>query len=563
LSSQRKQAFRPRLEALEGRIVPSVSVLVRYASTPAVPPGAAVAPNLVPNLYKVEAPGNLPLKKFLDALKHNPNVLYAEQDATVSVATAPDDPQFGNQWGLNNTGQSSGIVDADIDAPEAWDVRTTGGGLKVAVIDTGIDYTHPDLAANIWTNPGEIPGNGIDDDGNGYIDDVHGYDFVNNDGDPLDDMGHGTHVAGTIAAVGNNGMGVTGVVWGDVKLVALKFLDANGSGSISDAIRAINYCVANGITISNNSWGSGIGFLALRDAIKSAGNAGHLFVAAAGNNSDDADISPSYPAAFDLNNIISVAATDRFSQLASFSNYGKTSVDIGAPGQDIVSTFPTYLTDWMVSRGFSTDYGTISGTSMATPHVTGAAVLVQAQHPTWTIQQVKDQLLSSVDFNQSLYNRTVTGGVLNIARALDGTPGAPPSGPPIVNVNEPGGADSITLYGRKPTLPGWVLLSNDLDPDRQPLTIVGIANASSELGVSFNKNTQKFTFSPTQIDPSGSFDYTIMDSEGNTATGHCIVTIFNGRLQAASNDRLQAASLAYDLAGLVLARPRTGARPRR
>ena len=233
------------------------------------------------------------------------------------------------------------------------------------------------------------------------------------------------------------------------------------------------------------------------------------------------------------------------------------------PGQDILSTFPTYLTDWMVSRGFSTDYGTISGTSMATPHVTGAAVLVQAQHPTWTIQQVKDQLLSSVDFNQSLYNRTVTDGVLNIARALDGTPGAPPSGPPIVNVNEPGGAESITLYGRKPTLAGWVLLSNDLDPDRQPLTIIGIANASSELGVSFNQNTQKFTFSPTQINPSGSFDYTIMDSQGNTATGHCFVTIVNERRQAASNDRLQAASLADDLAGLVLARPRTGARPRR
>ena len=244
---------------------------------------------------------------------------------------APDDPQFGNQWGLNNTDQSSGLVDADIDAPEAWDVRTTGGGLKVAVIDTGIDYTHPDLAANIWTNPGEIPGNGIDDEGNGYIDDVHGYDFANNDGDPLDDMGHGTHVAGTIAAVGNNGMGVTGVVWGDVQLVALKFLDANGSGSISNAIRAINYCVANGITISNNSWGSGVGFLALRDAIKTAGDAGHLFVASAGNDSDDADIAPTFPAAFDLNNIISVAATDRFSQLASFSNYGKSSVDI-VPG---------------------------------------------------------------------------------------------------------------------------------------------------------------------------------------------------------------------------------------
>jgi subtilisin family serine protease len=526
LSSQRKQAFRPRLEALEGRIVPSVSVLVRYASTPAVPPGAAVAPNLVPNLYKVEAPGNLPLNKFLDALKHNPNVLYAEQDATVSVATAPDDPQFGNQWGLNNTDQSSGIVDADIDAPEAWDVRTTGGGLKVAVIDTGIDYTHPDLAANIWTNPGEIPGNGIDDEGNGYIDDVHGYDFANNDGDPLDDMGHGTHVAGTIAAVGNNGMAVTGVVWGDVQLVALKFLDANGSGSISDAIRAINYCVANGITISNNSWASGASFLPLRDAIQAAGNAGHLFVAAAGNNSYDADNSPSYPAAYDLNNIISVAATDRFSQLAYFSNYGKTSVDLGAPGQGILSTFPTYLTDWMVSRGFSTDYGIISGTSMATPHVTGAAVLVQAQHPTWTIQQVKDQLLASVDFNQSLYNRTVTNGVLNIARALDGTPDASPSGPPIV------GTDNITLYGRKPTLDSWVLLSNDLDPDKQPLTlIISIANASPELRMTFNQNTQKFTFSPTQLNPSGGFDYTIMDSQGNMGTGHCVVTIYNGRQQ--------------------------------
>ena len=232
----------------------------------------------------------------------------------------------------------------------------------VAIIDTGIDYTHPDLAANIWTNPGEIAGDGIDNDGNGYVDDVHGYDFVNNDGDPMDDHFHGTHTAGTVGAVGNNGVGVTGVNW-QVKLMALKFLGASGSGSVSGAVSALEYAVTMGVRLSNNSWGGGGYSQALYDAIKNSQVIGHVFVAAAGNSGVNSDLQPAYPASYDLDNIISVAAIDSSDNLASFSNRGVVTVDLAAPGVAVLST--------VLGGG----YASYSGTSMATPHVTGAAAL--------------------------------------------------------------------------------------------------------------------------------------------------------------------------------------------
>ncbi|HEX9506410.1 MAG TPA: S8 family serine peptidase, partial [Acidimicrobiia bacterium] len=330
-------------------------------------------------------------------------------------------PYFPYLWGLRNTGQTGGTPGADIHALQAWNTQTGSSSVVVAVIDTGVAYTHPDLAANMWVNTGEIPGNGIDDDGNGYVDDVYGYDFVNHDGNPFDDHGHGTHVAGTIAGVGNNGIGVVGVNW-HARIMALKFLGASGSGSTSDAVSAVLYAANMHAKVMNNSWGGGGFSQALMDAITTANSAGSLFVAAAGNFSDDNDVFPNYPSNYDVPNVVAVAATDHNDALATFSNYGHTTVDLGAPGVNILSTVPT-------SGGGLSDpsgYRYLSGTSMATPHVSGAAALLFAQFPGITHLQVKDRLLNGVDHVPSLAGITVTGGRLNVLNALE-TDTVPPA----------------------------------------------------------------------------------------------------------------------------------------
>ena len=353
-------------------------------------------------------------------LADNSAVAYFEPNMVMSIcATTPNDPSFGQLWGMNNTGQNGGTVDADIDAPEAWDITTGSSDIVVAVIDTGVDYTHPDLTANIWTNPGEIPGNGIDDDGNGFVDDVHGYDFVNNDGDPMDDYSHGTHVAGTIAAVGNNGIGVTGVSWSS-EIMALKWIDAYGGGDLDNAILAINYATMMrnnygvNIRVTNNSWGatqnwfSTEEFTNMHTVIAASGDAGILFVAAAGNDGSDNDgPNPAYPASYTLDNIISVAATDRNDDLAGFSNYGQVSVDLAAPGVDAYSTLP------------GASYGYSSGTSMAAPHVSGVVALVWSKYPFATAAQIRDAVLAGVDPIASLSGIVATDGRLNALGALN------------------------------------------------------------------------------------------------------------------------------------------------
>jgi len=249
--------------------------------------------------------------------------------------------------------------------------------------------------------------NGIDDDGNGFVDDYYGYDFVNNDGDPFDDNGHGTHVSGTIAAEGNNGIGITGVNW-DAQIMGIKFLDAGGFGSYFDAIQAVEYSTMMGVSVTNNSW-RGYGFSqGLYDAIAAAGEQGQLFVAAAGNESNDNDNPDfrAYPASFDLDNIIAVAATDDNDQLAWFSNFGTTSVDLGAPGVDILSTIP------------GNNYAFFSGTSMATPHVVGVAGLLLAEDPGLSAEEVKKLILETTDPLPSLEGKTVSGGRLNAFNAL-------------------------------------------------------------------------------------------------------------------------------------------------
>lgn len=260
--------------------------------------------------------------------------------ANISV-TASDfaaDPGAQRLWGMHNTGQTGGVADADIDLPEAWD-RSRGTGTLVAVLDTGVDYRHADLADNIWVNQAEIPGNGLDDDGNGYVDDVHGYDFAYNDGDPMDRHGHGTHVAGTIAAAADNGTGVAGVA-PEAQIMALKFLDDSGTGSLFDAIQALDYAVMMGAQLSNNSWGGGQYHSALAEALALAADAGHLAVAAAGNTGTDIDSDPHYPASYSSEALISVAASDDSDRLAGFSNYGLSGVDVVAPGEAIYSTLP-------------------------------------------------------------------------------------------------------------------------------------------------------------------------------------------------------------------------------
>ncbi|MFA6289349.1 MAG: S8 family serine peptidase [Opitutaceae bacterium] len=346
-------------------------------------------------------------------------VAYAAPDGIAyALETVPNDPEFPRLWGMRNTGQNSGVAGADIKATSAWDISTGSQDIVVGVIDTGVDYTHPDLAANIWVNPGETgfdaqgrdkATNGIDDDGNGFVDDVHGYDFANDDGDPMDDHYHGTHCAGTIGGVGNNGAGVAGVNW-TVKIAAGKFLSGTGSGTNSDGADAIHYMTVIGVRLTSNSWGGGPWdgtmdpeLQLLQDAIAEAGRANILFVAAAANSATSKYF---IPAAFTNANILSVAATDNKDALAVFSNYGADWVDIGAPGVGIVSCD---------SGG---GYRSLSGTSMATPHVAGAAALLLSIAPQMSCDAVKTILMNTSDPLPSLDGLTVTGARLNVYRAL-------------------------------------------------------------------------------------------------------------------------------------------------
>ncbi len=360
----------------------------------------------------IKLPAGVSVEEAMAAMAKDSRVDFAVPNNTYGLpegetsAEISKDPDASKLWGLHNDAQTGGKVDADIDAPEAWNIHSgrnqAEGGHITAVIDTGIDYNHPDLAANVWTNPGEIAGDGIDNDGNGVIDDVHGFNAFANSGDPLDGHSHGTHCAGTIAAVGDNGIGLVGVNK-HANIMGIKIFSDSGSTNAAAIIRGIQYATKMGARITSNSWGGG----AANEGIKQAFAASPaLHIMAAGNSGTDNDARPNFPSNYDLANNVAVAATDHNDGIASFSQYGATTVDLGAPGVKILSTVP------------GGQYGVKSGTSMATPHVAGAATLIASAYPDISNEDLIARLLGGVDKVATLDGKTVTGGRLNVNNSL-------------------------------------------------------------------------------------------------------------------------------------------------
>lgn len=399
------------------------------------------------------------LATMIGRLSRLPGVEWVETDQVVSATDIPNDSRFSELWAMHNSGQTGGTADADCDAPEAWDILK-GGAVLVAVVDSGVDYQHPDLAANIWTNPGEIAGNGVDDDRNGYVDDTRGWNFVADNNNPADDNSHGSHVSGTLAAVGDNGQGVVGVNR-LARILPLKFLDAQGYGYTSDAVEAIYYAIDQGAKVMNHSWGGSSYSQSLADAFTAALNADIVMAVAAGNASQNLDTIPSYPAALPHANIITVAATTHNDALAYFSNYGALSVDLGAPGEAILSSIP------------GNGYASYSGTSMAAPHVAGAASLLLAANANLSSSQVKDLLLGAANPVAALAGKSVSGGRLNLQAALAAAATQPAVNlPPVANA----GPDLALARGARAVLNGTA----SFDPDG---TIASYAWVSSNRAV--------------------------------------------------------------------------------
>jgi serine protease len=462
----------------------ATDILVRFqtpptnSSSPEIVRGTALGSSLplVSNLYEIKLDKGMTVAKALSAYKAEKGVLDAEPDYQLKVSSVSNDPLLNQQWYLHNTGQNGGTPGADIHAEQAWSVTSGSPNVVVAVIDTGVDYNHPDLVDNIWINQAEIPNSwytkssvssgynrlvykwqiktatpGVitfrdlnnpvnaglvwKSDGKSYVDptdllrsrtqggwtyagntqdgdkahpnDIFGWNFVNNTNNPFDYNGHGTNVAGILGAVGNNGIGVSGVD-PNVKIMPLQFMGSDGSGSVSNFIQALNYSVLHGAKITNNSWEGAPYSSALYDAIHNAQLHGQIFVAAAGNEGANDYTTSDYPASLSVSlpNVVSVAATTNTDQLASFSNFGADSVALAAPGVNIYSTLP------------NGQYGAMSGTSMAAPQVAGALALVWGLHPNWNYVQVIEQVLSTTDKLPSLQGKVETGGRLDVAAAV-------------------------------------------------------------------------------------------------------------------------------------------------
>lgn len=426
--------------------------------------------DLLPGYYLVTLAPDISVEDALTAYAASSQVAEVTPDFLLDNAATPNDPRFAEQWALNS---ASGV---DIDAPQAWDVTRGSTRNLISVMDTGIDYNHQDLFSNIWINPGEIPASrranlvdtdgdglitfydlnntrnqgagkitdqngdgrisaedilapmrkdsagrdtglggwadGVSNDGDRYVDDLVGWNFVNDTNRPMDDNSHGTHVAGIIGATGNNGTGVSGVAW-VTQMMAVKFMNSTGKGSIGSFIAGLDYAVAKGAKISNNSWAGGTFTSLLHTAIVNASKRGHIFVAASGNAGTNIDSTPSYPASYDVNNVVVVGSSSRSDTLSGFSNYGSGTVDVTAPGEGILSTLP------------GNRYGVMSGTSMAAPHVSAALSLIWAKNPSWTYTQVINRLLSTVDKKTALATKVSTGGRINVGSAVGAATTAP------------------------------------------------------------------------------------------------------------------------------------------
>jgi subtilisin family serine protease/subtilisin-like proprotein convertase family protein len=429
---------RLRVERLEDRSTPTAAadgpdfdpgrVLVTFADPAADAdhlaalgrsPLAAGVRRVGDGVYRVDLATGATVGSAAADLGQLPGVLAAEPDYQVQVERMPNDPGASGQWGLTKVG-----------APAAWQQSTGTGAVIVAVVDTGVDYAHPDLAPNMWRNPGEIPGDGIDNDHDGIVDDVYGANFITNTGNPMDDVGHGTHVAGIVGARGDNGLGVTGVAW-TTRIMALKFMGPNG-GYTSDAVRAIDYAVAHGAKVINASWGGVSSDPALTAAVARARAAGVVVVTAAGNNAADLDRSPFYPAGLapQLDNLVAVAATDQADRLAGFSDFGRSTVALAAPGVGVLSTLP------------GGRYGSMSGTSMAAPFVSGAVAEFWGVHPDWSYQMVLARLRASATLPSSLAGK-VAAGRLDLGRMLSVSP---PPAPPVVPPPPPAAAPDRRWY---------------------------------------------------------------------------------------------------------------------
>ncbi len=425
--------------------------------------------------------------------KEDPRVEYAEPDYFFyAMDTIPNDPYFSQMWGLSNGCSfcDPGQPTPNIDATKAWDITTGSDDVVAVVLDTGVQLQHDDLSANAWVNPREIAGNGVDDDGNGFVDDVNGWNFYDGNNSTFVDAGqdfHGTHVAGSIGAVGNNGIGVTGVAW-HVKLMSLKFLGGpQGKGSTSNAVRGINYAIdlrSRGVNVRviNASWGGGNESQALRQAISDANNAGILFVCAAGNGGTNTDDDPDFPAAYsiDQSNAISVAALNQSGSLAPFSNFGHNSVSVAAPGVSIISTYPF-------------GYSSLQGTSMSTPYVSGIAVLLWSHEPSLTPAEVKQRIVDTSQPLPSLVSILARSGRASAYDALINKI-APPQTPEVIGVHFTKRAVTIDGFG-------FVNGSAIIEVDGEPLPTVSydssfaLANGTlTQLTADIGKKPLKRTF---------------------------------------------------------------------
>lgn len=458
-------------------------------------PGSSARPLGDYGVFLMTLPDDVTVEQAVKTLPALPGVKYAEPDWIGEWFATPNDPDYQLMWGMENIGQTvngiTGIAGADVSAESAWDTTTGSSTALIAIVDSGVDYLHPDLAANIFVNPGEIPNNGVDDDNNGFIDDVNGFDFGSGDGDPMDFIGHGTHVAGTTGAVGDNGVGTVGVNWNAGILPVKISVDIGGPIS-SAAIEAINYAVAMGAAVSNHSYGINPS-AALRAAADNAELAGHIIVCAAGNDSTNNDAVPQFPANLPNSNVISVAATNQSDQLAGFSNFGRLSVDIGAPGVNIWSTTPT---DGSLFYGPNFDFS--DGTSMASPMVAGAVALLRGAAPTVPFQTIVNALYDGADPIPSLANRVATGARLNVLGALQQLqPASFSVSPGTIAENEGAGAATITV--RKQTAPVDQAITLDIVvSDTSELTLPGIAG--NTLTVTIPANRRSITIPITAVD---------------------------------------------------------------